>query len=150
MLLTYDGTNWEMSTIGNAPSGSGSFPTPETHTASSSATLDFTTCISSSYKSYEIRFISVIPATNSIDFYMQFSTNGGSTWDTSSAYWWSKVFHVVDTATPSNGTTNGTSITNGFSTTGGGGLSNGATIPFAAKFALYLNPSFVKALQPTR
>lgn len=58
----------------------------EQHTASSSATLDFTTCISSVYDEYEIHFLNVLAATNSVTFQMLMSTDGGSTYDTSAIY----------------------------------------------------------------
>jgi hypothetical protein len=48
----------------------------EQHTASNSATLDFTSCISSSYDDYVIRLINVVPATNSNQLMLQFSSSG--------------------------------------------------------------------------
>jgi hypothetical protein len=60
----------------------------EQHTASSSATLDFTTFISSSYDEYQFEFVSVIPATNDVAFRMQMGTGGGPTWDTGTNYAW--------------------------------------------------------------
>jgi hypothetical protein len=57
-----------------------------TLTASSSATLSDTTSITSSYDLYMFAFDSLIPATNAVSFYIQYSTNGGSSWLTSSYY----------------------------------------------------------------
>ncbi len=54
----------------------------ESKTASSSATLDFTASITSSYDEYIVEFVSIAPATNAAELRMQVSTNGGSTWDT--------------------------------------------------------------------
>lgn len=48
-----------------------------TATASSSATIDFT--LSSSYKSFEIRCISVVPSTDFVGMWVRVSTDGGST-----------------------------------------------------------------------
>jgi len=57
----------------------------EQHTASSSASLDFTTCISSTYDEYRIEFIDVLPATDNVELYLRMSTNGGSSYDAGAA-----------------------------------------------------------------
>ncbi len=59
----------------------------EQHTASSSATLSFTTCITSSYDEYMIEFVNIIPATDSTTLNMIVSTDGGSTYDTTSGHY---------------------------------------------------------------
>jgi hypothetical protein len=66
----------------------GGYPSPETHTASSSAELDFTSCITSSYQNYVVKLTDMQVATNAAALLLQFSTNGGSTYDTSSIYQW--------------------------------------------------------------
>lgn len=48
-----------------------------TATASTTATIDFT--LSSSYKSFEIRCISVVPSTDNVGMWVRVSTDGGST-----------------------------------------------------------------------
>jgi hypothetical protein len=58
----------------------------EEHTASNSASLQFTSCITSTYDSYQIEFVSLVPATNSVNIGLQGSTNGGSSYDTGSNY----------------------------------------------------------------
>lgn len=58
----------------------------EQHTASSSATLDFTSAITSTYDEYQIELLNVLPATNNVTLEMLCSTNGGSTYDTSALY----------------------------------------------------------------
>lgn len=64
--------------------------TCESHTASASATLDFTTWYSASYDLYEISFIGVRPATDGDTFRARVSTDGGSTYNSgASSYWWS-------------------------------------------------------------
>ncbi len=71
------------------PSGSGSsgaLVLLEQHTASSSAALNFTACITSTYDEYLIEFVSIIPATNSVEIRVQFSTNGGSSYDSGANY----------------------------------------------------------------
>ena len=61
--------------------------TTESHTASSSAELDFTTCITGSNRDYEIRVSQLVPATNNVDIVIQFSTNGGSSYDSTSGHY---------------------------------------------------------------
>lgn len=58
----------------------------EEHTASSSASLNFTTAISSTYDEYVIEFVNIIPATNAVNFWMRMSTDGGSTYDSGTNY----------------------------------------------------------------
>ncbi len=71
--------------------GSGSFVLVEQHTASTSAALNFTTCISSTYDEYVIEILSVIPTTNGVALQFQVSTNGGSSYDTGTNYAWSGI-----------------------------------------------------------
>jgi hypothetical protein len=63
--------------------GGGALVLLESHTASNSASLDFTTAIDSTYDTYEIHIINIVLATNNVDFLMRFSTNGGSSYSTS-------------------------------------------------------------------
>jgi len=51
-----------------------------TQTASSSATIDFTSGIDSTYKEYIFKFYNIHPATDSTHFTFQGSTNGGSSY----------------------------------------------------------------------
>lgn len=60
----------------------------EQHTASSSASLDFTTFISSTYDEYRFELIGVLPATDAVDLVGRVGTGGGPTWDTGSNYYW--------------------------------------------------------------
>jgi hypothetical protein len=54
----------------------------EQKTAASSASLDFTAGITSAYDDYLIELIDLIPATTAVVISMQFSLNGGSSWET--------------------------------------------------------------------
>ena len=49
-----------------------------TSTASASATLDITSGIDSTYSVYEFHFVNMHPATNQVDFTVQFNASGGS------------------------------------------------------------------------
>ena len=51
-------------------------------TASASATISFTTGITSTYKAYKFVFVNIHPASDNVDLLFQASTNGGSTYAT--------------------------------------------------------------------
>lgn len=72
----------------NAPAGGGggALVLLEQHTASTSATLDFTTAISATYDTYEIHFVAIMPATDANPRFLC-STDGGSTWDSTSGHY---------------------------------------------------------------
>jgi hypothetical protein len=85
-LYYRDSTGTEVGPLGSGGGGGGALVLLEQHTASSSATLDFTTCITSTYDEYLIEFHQVLPASGSNTFYMRCSTDGGSTYDSGSNY----------------------------------------------------------------
>ena len=58
----------------------------EQHTASASATLDFTTGLSSVYDDYLIEMINLVPASANPDFYFRVSTDGGSSFAATNYY----------------------------------------------------------------
>lgn len=58
----------------------------ETQTASASASLNFTSFISSSYDVYRFELVNVIPATDGARLYIRVTTNGGSSWVSTSSY----------------------------------------------------------------
>jgi hypothetical protein len=74
-----DGTTITASSgvISAAGGSSGALILLEQHTASSSASLDFTTAISSSYDSYRVEFVAIIPATTNVDLLMRVNTGSG-------------------------------------------------------------------------
>ena len=82
----------------------------ESHTASSSATLDFTTrnatgqsgaTFQSDYDEYVIEFQSLVPATNATFLNLAFSSNDGSTWDTTLGHYiWQAYFFIFSAAAP--------------------------------------------------
>lgn len=100
----FDGTNWELQNPQTA-SGSGAGVTSvggltgvvpggmilqEQHTASNSAEIDFTSCISATYDDYVIRISGEYSGTATNGLQMQMSTNGGSSYDTGSNYEWAR------------------------------------------------------------
>jgi hypothetical protein len=66
--------------------GAGALVLLEQHTASSSASLDFTTAISGTYDEYVVEFINVLPATSTAIPCLRFNTGGG--FDSGAHYGW--------------------------------------------------------------
>lgn len=58
----------------------------EQHAGSNSASLAFTTAITSAYDEYLIEFVNFLPASNSVTLQIQVSSDGGGTYDTGSNY----------------------------------------------------------------
>jgi hypothetical protein len=58
----------------------------ETQTASASATLNFASTFSATYDVYKFVFDGLVPATNNVDLYWRFSTDGGSSYDSTNLY----------------------------------------------------------------
>ena len=79
--VLYDGTQYQLVTI--SPDG---WHHLSTQTASASATLDFTTGISSTYDLYKLVLTNLKPATDAVDLYIQTSTDAGATWDAGTGY----------------------------------------------------------------
>lgn len=100
-------------------SGGGSFVLVEQHTASSSASLAFTTCISSTYDDYQIRVVNLIPQTTDTTVKIQFSTDGGMTYDTGNNY----VYAVADYNQGNTSGFNGSAADSGISLFAGLGTS---------------------------
>ena len=71
-----------MASITSLPSGvsGGSLVLLSTQTASSSSTIDFTSDIDSTYKEYVFKFVSIHPATDNVNFMVNFR-DGGSSYD---------------------------------------------------------------------
>ena len=71
-----------------------------TQTASSSATIDFTSGIDSTYKEYIFKYINLHPATNNAYLSFQGSTNGGSSYGVTTTSTAFSAYHdEADTAT---------------------------------------------------
>jgi len=63
----------------------------ETHTASASASLAFTACLSSSYDAYLVTVENIVPSTTGLSVTLVFSTDGGANYDTGSNYYTSQL-----------------------------------------------------------
>jgi hypothetical protein len=65
----------------NASLGVGGMTLISSQTASNSASISFTTGIDSTYKEYQFYFINIHPATDSVTFSFNLSTDGGSNYN---------------------------------------------------------------------
>ena len=108
--LSFDGTTLSSS------AGASGLTLLATVTASSSAALDNTANITSTYDAYEIHLENIVPATNGDNIILRFSTDGGSTWlatsylNTSSGGGTSGIF--LNNATVTGNTVSGVGVDN--------------------------------------
>lgn len=70
--------------------GGGSLVLLESHTASNSASLIFNAWLSASYDEYLIEFVNVLPQTSSTNLLMTFSSDSGTTYDTTAAHYFTR------------------------------------------------------------
>jgi hypothetical protein len=111
--------------------GGGSLILLQSHDASSSATLDFTSQISSTYDEYVIELVDLVPQNNNVDFYMRLSINNGSSYDTGSNY----INNSYIVATSGNTQINET--LGAFVARNAGEISNGANKSVCGTLKLY-------------
>jgi hypothetical protein len=91
-------------------SSAGAFVKIGTATASSSATISFTG-LSATYLYYQLVLVSVIPQTSTANMLMRFSTNNGSSYDsTSGHYEYQAVYSLASNSTTTIGSTSATSF----------------------------------------
>ena len=84
----------------NAAVATGGMVLLSTQTASASASISFTTGISSTYKEYQFYFINVRPATDTADFQFNMSTDSGSNYNvTKTSTWFGSYHDEADTST---------------------------------------------------
>ena len=94
MALVFANNN-SLSAITTKPSGlsGGSMNLISTQTASSSSTISFTSGIDSTYDEYVFRFYDIHPATNSVNFYVNFSIDSGSNYNVAKTTTWFYAYH---------------------------------------------------------
>ena len=68
----------------------------ETQTASSSATIDFTSNIDSTYKEYIFKFIDIHPSNDSVDFQFNLSIDAGSNYNVTKTTTFFRAYHTED------------------------------------------------------
>jgi hypothetical protein len=111
--------------------GGGSFVLVEAHTALASATLNFTTCISSTYDDYQIEIVSMLPTAGGGTINLRMSTDGGSTYDSGNNYWdESNIWRSGGGAISGSGSTSSIALS-------GATVDLSATSPFAGSYKLY-------------
>lgn len=81
-VLRYNGTNWIIVSVNY--SDAEPVRLIETKTASNDPQIDFTSGINSSFSSYRVKLINVLPSTDAVYLGMRYSTDGGSTFATTS------------------------------------------------------------------
>ncbi len=116
--------------------GGGGLVLLEQHTASNSATLDFTTCITATYDEYMIELLGIVPATNGAIMTLRCSTDGGANYDTSGIYDYGELHIQWAGSASSYGASNGTSIPI-FNDGAGSALLNTATPALVATIRLF-------------
>ncbi len=84
--VLYNTSTHAWSCVSTGGGGSGGLTLVEQHTASTTTNLDFTTCLSSTYDTYQIEIENLIPTTNSVYTSLRFSTDGGMTYDSGANY----------------------------------------------------------------
>jgi hypothetical protein len=88
--------------------GGGAWTFISSQTASSSSSIDFTSGIDSTYELYMFVYAGIHPATGGVEFALQVSTDGGSTFETSTHHYHTEKSTVTTAYTAvaaSNGTT---------------------------------------------
>lgn len=136
------GVDWEPAP-GGGGGGTSGLPMLEAHTASASATLDFTSFISSTYDDYMIELIQVIPATNDVQFIMRMGTGAGPTWDSGANYGWN-VFITRAGGSATNGAEGGaTAIGLSYGAGGTLGLSNSTNWGYNGTMRLFAPQSAI-------
>ena len=63
-------------------------------TASSSASIEFTSGIDSSYPIYKFEFINILPQNDQVEFSFNFSTDGGSNYNVTKTSTYIEVYHL--------------------------------------------------------
>jgi len=116
--------------------GGGSLVLLEAHTASSSAELDFTASISSTYDEYVVEIVGLIPATNGAAPRIQFSTDGGTSYDASSIYDWGHNNCAIGGSPGGNTQTSAAAILV-FADSSGTGLLSSGTPALSATLKIY-------------
>jgi len=97
-MATYASIKYDMD-LSSSATGAGALTLLSTQTASSSATLSFTSGIDSTYKEYIFKIINIHPATNAVGFLFNVSIDSGSNYNvTKTTTAWVSYHKEADTA----------------------------------------------------
>lgn len=102
-VMAYDSGSNSVTWQALSGSGGGDLTLISTATASSSASLDFTSGIDSTYDSYLFVFDSIIPVTDNTTFTAQTSTDGGSNYDSTANDYYRAAFRIDSSGTTITG-----------------------------------------------
>jgi hypothetical protein len=108
----------------------GSLVLLETQTASSSAQLDFTASITSTYDDYIFKLVNIIPATDGTTILMRMSTDGGSSYASTSYTNWQVRFDSGSSGV-------GGSATNAVALAEGNGIGNASAFGLVGTVELF-------------
>ena len=81
-----------VASTGGSGRGAGSLDLLEVHSAGSSAELDFTAWYSTNYDEYRLEFINLLPSVNGVSLLVQFSTDGGTSYDSRAVYEYGRFY----------------------------------------------------------
>lgn len=145
MTIISDGTNWQ---IKDRNTTTGGLVLLATRTASATASLDFTSLITSVYDTYIFEIQDIVPGTNSVSFGVRTSTNNGSSYDSGSSD------YVIagrsnDSGSAATGSLNNSGSIIGTISNPSVGLSTTAGCSLSGKVALYnpLSASTIKMIK---
>lgn len=120
------------------PAGSGGgLVKVETHTASASASLDFTTGLTSTYRNYLLVVSGLVPGTANAVPYLRCSTNGGSSYDTGNNYSWNNLHAAFGSNTWAGTNGNAVSRIELFSDGAGGGIATSGLPSLNGRWTLW-------------
>lgn len=141
--------NNSLSAVTSLPTAipTGSMTLLQTQTASSSATIDFTSNIDSTYDSYVFKFINCHPSADNINFTFNLSTDGGSNYNVTKTTTFFEAYHSESgTDTDLSYADRDLAQSTGFQQLNGGGVQDDNDAGISGYLHLY-NPSsttFVK------
>jgi hypothetical protein len=129
-LYMFNGSSWVKYPVGGKV-------LLEQHAASGSATLDFTTAITSAFDEYEFEIVSLVPANDGVELLMTLSTNGGSSF--SSTTYNSILLQFATNAASGQpaGPTSSFRLNNGFTNVGNYSLCGSYTLYNPLSSSLY-------------
>lgn len=92
-------------TGGGGGGGGGSWNFIESLTASNSVDIQFLTGIDSTFNNYAMILTSIVPITNNVQFFMDVSIDGGSTWLNTGYNSWCMIVETLSTFSANSTTT---------------------------------------------